>query len=207
MSAVEFGHQAAVAGRVVEAATGRPVGGAQVTLSGGPAPFGELLALSAMRYGAAWPTMTERADRTRTAADGHFVFLDLPDGQYTVTAGLPQRGVRYGTTQAMVQIGRDGDGVIAIVHIDLELAATSIAGQVTAVGGGPIMMAAVTLEGSGEEVLSDAQGRYMLAGVETGERALVASAQGYTPVRTTASLQAPGATLDVNFTLPAVTPA
>ena len=60
-----------VAGRVTDARTGRSINGVHVKIASG-----------------------STRSTTRTGADGHFHFLDLPDGQYTLTASLPGFGLR-----------------------------------------------------------------------------------------------------------------
>lgn len=194
-------HQAAIVGRVIDARTGGPLAGVLVDLTGGPEPFLEQLAMASVRYGSAWPAMLARANRTVSRADGAFVFADLPDGQYSVTAALPAGGSRYGTASASAQVARGGDGRIAVAHLDLVLSATIVTGRINTAEGGAIMMAAVFVEGSGERVRSDGQGRYTLVGVEAGQRVLVASAQGFQTVRTPAVIDAAGSTCTIDITL------
>lgn len=60
-----------VAGRVTDARTGLSINGVHIKIASGSTRSG-----------------------TRTGADGHFHFLDLPDGQYTLAASLPGSGLR-----------------------------------------------------------------------------------------------------------------
>jgi hypothetical protein len=70
-----------------------------------------------------------RPDQTRTAVDGHFHFLDLPDGDYAVTASLPEAGNRYGTAEAKnLRVSRDGNGRIDWAWTDVKVPPTTISG-------------------------------------------------------------------------------
>jgi hypothetical protein len=55
------------------------------------------------------PALAKRLDRTSTATDGYFHFLDLPDGDYTLIASLPGVGIRYGVL--FVSVFREAIGV------------------------------------------------------------------------------------------------
>jgi hypothetical protein len=183
-------HQVAIAGRLADAGTGKPVGGALVSIAEGgmPAAFRRLLEARAMQYGNAWMAMTERPDRTRTAADGIFYFLDLPDGDYTLSASLPRMGSRYGaaTVNAMVSSKPekkdeadkseepDKGGKPKHKHPDYErvfvelvLRATTVHGKIIGANHkNGVAMAEVRVKGSGERTFSDTQGHYVLAGIE-----------------------------------------
>jgi carboxypeptidase family protein len=196
----EVRHQPAIAGRVVEVGTAAPVPGALVGLEGGPPAFAAWLGLLARRYGSDWEGMLERADRTLSRADGYFYFLDLPDGQYTVRGALG-RGSRYGTAEASARVSRDANGRIAVAQVELTLPRTTVAGRISAAGGGPIMMAAVRMEGSGERVFSDTHGQYALNGVEAGTRTLTASAQGFVTAHQAVAVSAAGVAVNVDFSL------
>ena len=78
-----------VAGRVTDARTGRSINGVHVKIASGSTRSG-----------------------TRTGADGHFHFLDLPDGQYTLTASLPSSGLRDQTAQMEATAFHDVEGNI-----------------------------------------------------------------------------------------------
>jgi hypothetical protein len=213
-------HQVAIAGRLADAGTGKPVGGALVTINEDertPAAFKSLLEARAMQYGDAWATMTERPDRARTAPDGLFYFLDLPDGDYTLTASLASMGNRYGTAQATATVSRDENGNLKRAFLDLALQATTVRGKIT----GPshktgVAMAEVRVKGSGERTFSDAQGQYVLAGVEPvkpkngtsaggrppiTERTVLVFAQGYRPASKPVALHEAGTMKTLNFEL------
>lgn len=194
-------HRAAIAGRVTEAASGKPLPGARVEITAAPPVFQSRLALQAQAGGAGWPALAERPDRTRAALDGHFHFLDLPAGAYTLTATLPGGGSRYGQASGQVTLTLDGQGKVALKTVDLAVPATAIRGKVVDGDSNAVPMAQVLLRGSGESTYSDAQGKYALAGLETGARQLVISARGFAPKTQAVTLAEPGAVADIQVTL------
>ena len=99
-------HQVAIYGQVTDKQTGRAIEGSRVTITAAPAVYTRWRDLRLLA------NPSERPDVTRTAADGHFHYLDLPDGQYTLVASLPAAGSRYGTVRAEVTITRDAEGNI-----------------------------------------------------------------------------------------------
>jgi hypothetical protein len=122
----------------------------------------------------------DRPDQTRSAADGHFHFLDLPDGNYEVTASLPEAGSRYGTAEVKsLAVSRDGEGRIAWAWAELKVPPTAISGKVTGQNASPVKLASVRMKGSGENVLSDDKGEYRLTALEIGDRTLTACAPGF----------------------------
>jgi hypothetical protein len=151
----EIRHQVAIAGRVTDAETLKPIRGARVSLDSGPETF--------------------------TAADGHFHFLDLPSGQYTLKASLPGAGTRYGQAQVTVPVFHDAEGNISLATANLELPPTTLKGRITNQNGDPVAMAQVRVQGSGERTLTEVGGHYALTGLEASkkERTVGASAQGY----------------------------
>lgn len=170
-------HQVAIAGRVTDFQTGKAIAQAQVQIVEGP-------------------------DRTRTAADGHFHFLDLPDGQYTLIASLPGSGSRYGTAQAEATVSRDAEDNITMATADIALPPTTLKGQITdQATGNPVVMVQVQVQGSGERTFSDAQGRYILTGLEAGKRTVLVSARGYQPGSKTVLLSEPGTEQTLDFVL------
>jgi hypothetical protein len=122
----------------------------------------------------------DRPDRTRTAADGHFHFLDLPDGNYAVTASLPEAGSRYGTAEVKnLPVSRDGEGRIAWAWTEVKLPPTTISGKVTNQSASPVKLASVRVKGSGENAFTDDTGEYRLTALEIGNRTVSASAPGF----------------------------
>jgi hypothetical protein len=67
-----------IVGQAINASTGKPVGGAAVTLSKSASPNSRAPAAPAAGQGGAARLLTDR--------EGHFVFRDLPGGAYTLTA-------------------------------------------------------------------------------------------------------------------------
>jgi hypothetical protein len=171
--------QVAIAGRVTDELSGRPVEGARVELTAAPTGFSAWLALRALESGPGWDALPERPDRAGVGPDGHFHFLDLPDGKYTVTASHPQAGSRYGTVGASVTVPRSADGSIIRQAADLKLPPTAVTGKVTGPGSTPSAMAEVRLRGSAGSALTDAQGTFILAPVEAGKQTLLVSARGF----------------------------
>jgi hypothetical protein len=184
----EIRHQAVIAGRVTQGQTGRPLSNALVMITAGPPEFTDLLALKAVQHGRHWESLQNRPDRTRSAADGHFHFLNLPDGQYTLEVSVPGWGSRYGITQAPATVSRNPDSTVNLATVNPVVQPTTIRGRVTNQEGDPVVMAAVQLQGSGERAYSDAQGNYRLLAVETGARTVGASASGFETVSHQVSL-------------------
>ncbi len=193
-------HQVAIAGRITDQRTGKPLPGARVTITGPPA-FTARLALQAQQYGDRWERMSERPDRTRAAADGHFHFLDLPAGPYTLTAVLPDAGSRYGPRTIAVEVARAEGGELALVAADLALPSTSVTGRIVQSDDAAVAMAEVRIRGSGERTFSRGDGKYLLSALETGTRTLLASARGYQQATQIVELGEAGEVRTVNVTL------
>ena len=212
-------HQVAIAGRVTDVITGKPLYRALVSITPDamPAAFKSLLEARAMQYGEAWTRMSERPDMARTAVDGIFYFLDLPDGDYGLTASLVSMGKRYGSAQAKATVTRDKNGDINRVFLELALQATTVRGRITSpVHKSGVAMAEVRMKGSGERTFSDGQGQYVLAGIEPieikkrgaskarsviTERTVLVFAQGYRPASKPVALNEVGAIKTLNFEL------
>lgn len=199
-------HQVAIAGRVADAQTGRGLGAALVKITAAPAEFTAWLNLYALQYGAAWARRIERPDQKVTAADGHFHFVDLPDGQYTLAASLPGFSSRYGTAQAQATVTHTAEAKIVMVVADLALRPTTLKGKVAGPNGATVVMAQVRVIGSGERTYTDGQGRYLLTGLEAGRRQISVSAQGFEPTTQAVMLNAAGNEQTVNFSLVPSTP-
>jgi hypothetical protein len=204
----EVRHQAAISGGLTNSQTGKAIGGAQARITAGPPEFTNLLTLLAAQHGNRWSALRERLDRTRTDPDGHFHFLDLPNGQYTLEVSLPGQGSRYGTAQITAQVSRDFDGNINRAVVNPAIQPTTVRGRVINQDADPVVMAEVRVQGSGERALTDSQGNYRLLGVETGNRTVVVSAQGYSSLSRRVSINQAGAEQVLDFTLfsPLVSP-
>jgi hypothetical protein len=172
-------HQVAIYGRVSDGETGLVIDGAIVEMTAMPEKFENWLALRSLQYGSNWETMRERPDRKRTAVDGYFYFTDLPKGDYTLQASLPNAGTRYNVKEVSVTVS---DGLGQKVS-DIALPPTAIKGQITDTDGS-VAMAKIQIEGSSESALSDGEGIYMLSNLEVPQgdpkdRTVSVSAQGY----------------------------
>lgn len=203
-------HQVAILGQVTDAHLGRALPGARVEITSGPPEFTSWLALRARQFGERWAALAKRPDRAHTAADGIFYFLDLPPGDYTLTASLPGGGSRYGQATVQARLARNqGQDTVTMERVTLAVPTTSIKGNVFTPGAGkppgnpppnkPIPMAEIRVQGSGEQVWSDAQGNYALSGLETGTRIVVVSLQGYQNKTQTVTLSKPGAVVTLDF--------
>lgn len=173
-------HQLRVTGVVLNACTRAPVAQARVSVTGAPDSFSQRLSLKALQQGSRWESLEERPDRTRTAPDGTFFFMDLPAGDYTFSATLPQAGQRAGDISGAVTVVTSATRPVAL---ELLLPPTALLGTVTTIGvdgqDSPVALARLRLDGSGEQVFSDADGQFLLDGIEPGERTLRITAQGF----------------------------
>ena len=153
--------------------------------------------------------MAARPNRTHTAADGSYYFLDLPDGDYRLTASLPDSGSRYGTatSEQPAKISRNAKGKINLTTVNLALPPTALSGKITdrKKTATAVVMADVELKGSAERAFTDAGGQYLLTGLEAGKRTVVAVAQGYEKQSQTVELTR-GATVEMDFSLEPKTP-
>lgn len=189
-------HQAAIAGRAIDAETKRPIAGVVVTITAMPAPFQKWLSLRALRYGDDWASLSARPDRMTTGEDGFFHFMDLPDGVYTLSFSVPSAGQRYGTAQQDFTVTRDAEGNIALTIPPVEITPTGVKGLVLGhVAQGdpattPLVMAQIAVLGSGEQARSGAGGGYSLLGLEPGQRRVSIAAQGYQATTLTTTIVA-----------------
>jgi len=201
--AVSIRRRVALYGNVSDAATGKPVEGARVEITLAPRDFAKRLALQARAAGARWRALEERSDRTRTAAGGHFHFLDLPVGSYTVVAYLPAAGSRYGTATSQATLTRvieDSKETVSRMSLDLKLPATIVRGKVTDTTGAPLRLAEVGLRGGPERAVTADAGTYEISGLEAGKRTFVVSARGFKDLTQTVAL-GPGVVTTSDFTL------
>jgi hypothetical protein len=187
---------------VTDAVTGKPLARALVSIEQAPAVFRTKLDLLAQAQGASWPTFAERPDKTLTRNDGLFWFLDLPEGRYSLTVGLPAMGSRYGKLRQNVAVTREAKGNARIVMVNFAVPPTGLRGKVTAAGRKtPVAMAEVRVKSSGEYAYTDDQGQYALLGIESGKRTVLVIAQGYKSKEQVVKLEKPGASQLEDFNL------
>jgi hypothetical protein len=195
-------HQVAIAGRVLDAVTGKPIARAHVEITTGPPEYTEKLALLA-QFESGDGAKPKNPGMTRTRPDGLFYFLDLPEGDYKLVAFLPKGGLyttppdtagkttedsydwrgdkRYGKEQfdASVSDGRNRFDRLAVIRLQ----PTGVMGRVVASANqSGVQMAEVRCKGSGERAFTDAQGHYTLAGIQPNARQtrmLQVRARGY----------------------------
>jgi len=208
-------HRVAIAGRVVDGVTGKPISGAHVEIVGKPAAYEEKLAILAASRGDTEREM-ERRDTARTRVDGLFYFLDLPEGRYQVIAFLPkerpraknlpkmkrdreadpykvQGDKRYGKTQEEATVSYK-DGFEKLVFFKLQ--PTGVTGRVIGANKAAVLLAEVRVQGSGERAFTDGQGHYTIAGFHPNPRAkrrLLVSARGYRTEHLDVLVDEPGA--------------
>jgi hypothetical protein len=136
-----------------------------------------------------------------SARDGFFHFLDLPAGQYTLSASLPDSGTRYGTATAQITLSADGQGNVSLGTSDLALPATTVQGRIKSAPNAGVWMAEVRVQGSGERAWSDAQGNYVIPGIEAGTRKLLVTARGFRQKSETVTLGRAGDMVTRDVTL------
>lgn len=195
-------HRVAIAGRVIDGGTGKPIADATVSLNKTPAAFEQKLAMSSLMYGNRWKTLQQRPDRTRSREDGLFYFLDLPEGTYNVSASIPTYGNRYGTAQQPALVSRNKKGECKTAFVNLTLPPTAVSGKITGPGHKTgVVLAEIRVKGSGERTFSNEEGLYTMAGIEPGKRVLLVSAQGYRPQSQPVTLGDAGISQTLNFSL------
>lgn len=198
----EIRHQATISGVLTDGQTGKPVGGAQIRITDGPAEYLNLLSLAIAQYGPKLQNSKKAPDRTVTAPDGHFHFLNLPDGSYTLEATVTGKGSRYGTVLATALVSRNPDSSVNLAVVNPIVQPTTISGTITNQAGDPLPMASARVGNSGEQVFTDMLGTYRLIGVETGNRNIIAAAQGYEVASRQILINTAGTAQTLDFILP-----
>jgi len=194
--------QVAIAGTVKDRVTGKPLQGAEIVIVSGPGEFSARMAMLAGIHGKAWNTMAPRPDRTFATADGHFHFMDLPDGDYGLEARLPRLGSRYGKAEKTVSVARTAQGSVVLTASDMLLPPSTVKGRILRQGTStPVVMAEIRVGGSLEFCFSDENGDYRLPGLESSAarpRSLSVSAAGFQPKTLEVYLPSPGNEVIVN---------
>lgn len=195
-------HAVAISGQVTNIQTDNLIAGAQIDIINAPSEFMSMVDLKAKSHGRSWQTMQDRPDRKISSRDGHFHFMDLPDGSYTLEATLPGAGSRYGTVQTIAAVSHDSLGQLIMTTVELNIPPTTLRGKITDLSSGdPIEMAHVSISGSNESTFSDNLGDYALIGLETGNRTLLVSAQGYQSATQVVNLASAGIDLTQNIVM------
>ncbi|MEH1771563.1 MAG: carboxypeptidase regulatory-like domain-containing protein [Nostoc sp.] len=195
-------HQVAIAGQVINAQTKKAIAKVEVMITKAPDAFTHWLGLKSLQHG------DRSSYLTRTAFDGYFHFWDLPEGEYTLTASLPNAARRYGTAMIAVTVPSYIEGIegkIIMTAADMELPITVLNGNISNQNGEPVFMAKVRVKGSTESTFSNDKGQYSLIGLESSEikRIAIVSAQGYQPTSQSVVISHPSTDLQppLNFIL------
>lgn len=194
-------HRVALAGRVTDVQTNKTIAGVEIRIVKAPDAFIDRLKNLTLQHKDLSKKIVKSPERTQTARDGHFHFLDLPEGEYGLTASLPSAGKRYGTASVEVKVSK-GNNVIAIA--DMKLPPTCLKGKIVDGDADPVVLAKVGLKYTEESSFSDREGRYLLNEIEASEnfeRTLIVSAQGYQTTSETVILSKPGIEETFNFVL------
>ena len=121
-------NRVAIAGQVRDAESKLAIAGALVEVSQKQGKFKNWLDLHALQYAKSWEKMVKRPDKTLTAVDGCFCFINLPDGEYTLSVSIPGTKTSYGKLDKKVTVSSNGNSDKIIV---IDLPPTGIKGQIT----------------------------------------------------------------------------
>ncbi|MDJ0707462.1 MAG: hypothetical protein QNJ46_29660 [Leptolyngbyaceae cyanobacterium MO_188.B28] len=115
-----------------------------------------------------------RSDSTYSAADGHFHFLDLPDGEYSLTGSLVGVKRRYAPAQVTTTVPRHEAGRIKPAIADIAIPATTLKGRITTTTEEDeqqaVTLAEIRIKETGESTFSDLDGKYALVGLEAADK-------------------------------------
>ena len=175
-----------IVGQVVDAATGRPIPGAVVTLAPHVPPAPASAQLVDMGLGAPAP---QNARRGLTSESGRFLFRDLPAGRYEITTTAPGYAAAvHGQNRPMgpgqpidladgqklgaVSVSMSRFGTISGTVVD-ELGEPAVGVLVRylrrVIAGGKVRFATIAAQGS---ATTDDRGMYRIAGLPPGDYAI-----------------------------------
>jgi hypothetical protein len=148
-----------------------------------------------------------RWDCTCSSGDGHFQFLDLPQGDYQLKASLDGRSRRYASAEVTTTVPREEAGQIKPAIATIALPATTLKGRITDRDDQqPVTLAEVRIKETGEITFTDLEGHYSLVGLEAAAKDAVeklpytvfVKAQGYKSPQSppTVVLEEPGIVID-----------
>lgn len=191
-----------IAGRVSDAVSGAPLGGALIAILDGPPAFVTRAAILA-----ADPARSGRGpglERAVSRPDGLYFFCNLPAGNYRLQIGAPRLGSRYGEvvlSAVRVFAARSTDGRLRLDQADAALPPTRISGRVTRSDTGqPVARARVRLRGDSAVAETDDDGRFQLNGLVAGSPTIEVTAAGFATF-TRASNLGPGQARVVDMAL------
>lgn len=107
--------QIAIAGQVMAAGKNTAVPDACIQITAAPEQFTTRVHWQAKLAG------SQPLDRTTSRGDGSFYFLDLPDGDYTLTTWIPGRLPAYDPVVVESRVRRDANGRIQTTHLQFAL--------------------------------------------------------------------------------------
>lgn len=207
-------HQIAIVGQVNDGETENVLRDVSVEITEKPTKFQRYCQLQSLQYGSQWDKMKQRCDLTYTSIDGYFYFIDLPDGNYTLTFSIPHKGTRYGTTSVQTQVIRDAEGKIKRTQspdepaiLNISLIPTTLKGHIKDDAGKAIANAKIKIEETQETTISNSEGKYSftqleVSSTESNQRQLTlsVSAYGYSSITQTVTIQQGKITI-LDFTL------
>ncbi|MFN6517033.1 MAG: collagen binding domain-containing protein [Nostoc sp. CreGUA01] len=202
--------QIAIAGKVLQGETEKPISGAIVEIVEMPEKLRSILSLKALQYGSQWPKLFERPDRKITTNSGYFYFTNLPPGEYVLETSLPTSPTLYNEVKTTVQVPSPVDGKVSTTIQDVVLLPTGIQGIITDANDPKKLVAnaKVQLQDSRDSTISDQKGNYRLIGLESpksGQRTItmIVSATGYREVLQSLNIQRGEVISEQNFALKA----
>ncbi len=125
---------------------------------------------------------------TVSGGDGAYYFLDVPKGNYKMTARTPSHQLMYGTWEKN-DIDLPISDQIQRINVNIELAPTCLKGTVRndQKEPAPVDNAMVRLWGNSEGVVCDRNGNYLLEPIMSGNPMIEVFAKGYESQRLTVS--------------------